>query len=65
VPEIKFSTEKAGRWLDRIGKRLGVLPPEAQGTYRSLRAAHDAGRKLDSQQAKALWDLEKSLEKKP
>jgi hypothetical protein len=61
VPEIKFSTEKAGRWLDRIEKRLSVLSAEDQVIYQTLRGVHNSGKKLDSQQAKALWTLEKKL----
>lgn len=61
VPEIKFSVEKAGRWLDRIEKRLSVLSAEDQAIYQTLRGVHNSGKKLDSQQAKALWTLEKKL----
>ena len=61
MPEIKFSADKAERWLVRIEKRLAVLSPEDAATYKVLRAAHQAGRKLDSRQAKALWELGKRL----
>lgn len=61
MPEIKFSTEKAGRWLDRIGKRLEALTPEECLQYRLLRDVVDRGVKLDSQQAKALHLLGKKL----
>jgi hypothetical protein len=61
MPEIKFSNEKAERWLDRIGKRLGTLSPEESLQYQMLRDALANGRKLDSQEAKALWVLGKKL----
>lgn len=61
MPEIKFSAEKAGRWLDRIGKRLLVLSPEDQAIYQTLKALYAAGQKFDSQQSKALWTLERKL----
>lgn len=61
MPEIKFSNEKAERWLDRIGKRLDVLSPEERLQYQFLRGLVGSGRKLDSQQAKALHMLGKKL----
>jgi hypothetical protein len=61
MPEIKFSTDKAERWLDRIGKRLVVLSPEERLQYQLLRDTVTEGRKLDSQQAKALHVLGKKL----
>lgn len=61
MPEIKFSNEKAERWLDRIGKRLDVLSPEERLQYQFLRELVGSGRKLDSQQAKALHMLGKKL----
>lgn len=61
MPEIKFSTDKAERWLDRIEKRLEVLSPEERLQYQGLREVVAGGRKLDSQQAKALHVLGKKL----
>ncbi len=61
MPEIKFSNEKAERWLDRIGKRLASLTPEDRLQYQMLRDAITHGRKLDPQQAKALHVLGKKL----
>jgi hypothetical protein len=61
VPEIKFSADKAERWLDRIEKRLATLTPENVALYQALRNVHREGRKMDSQQAKALWELGKRL----
>jgi len=61
MPEIKFSNEKAERWLDRIGKRLASLAPEDRLLYQMLRDALGQGHKLDPQQAKALHVLGKKL----
>lgn len=61
MPEIKFSNEKAGRWLNRIEKRLESLTPEEHLQYQVLRDALASGQKLDSQQAKALHVLGKKL----
>jgi hypothetical protein len=61
MPEIKFSADKAERWLDRIEKRLKVLSPEDITTYNTLRLVQRKGQKLDSQQAKALWELGRKL----
>jgi hypothetical protein len=61
MPEIKFSNEKAERWMERIGKRLESLSPEDSLQYHMLREALANGRKLDSQEAKALWVLGKKL----
>lgn len=61
MPEIKFSSEKAGRWLDRIEKRLESLTPEERLQYQVLRDVLVNGHKLDSQQAKALHVLGKRL----
>lgn len=61
MPEIKFSVEKAERWLERIEKRLGALTPEDGATYTRLREAHASGRKLDWQEARDLWALGKKL----
>ena len=60
MPEIKFSSEKAERWLVRIEKRLGVLTSEQQALYKSLKEAHSKG-KLNPIQARELWTLERSL----
>lgn len=61
MPEIKFSNEKAERWLDRIEKRLEGLSPEDRLQYRELRETLTEGQKLDSRQAKALHVLGKKL----
>ena len=61
MPEIKFSTDKAERWLDRIEKRLLTLSPEDVALYQSLRKVQRGGQKLDSRQAKALWELGRKL----
>lgn len=61
MPEIKFSMDKAERWLDRIEKRLASLPPEDQAQYQKLRGALREARKLDSQQSKALHVLGRKL----
>jgi hypothetical protein len=47
--------------LYRIGKRLTVLTPDEVALYETLLEAHRGGQKLDSQQAKALWELGKRL----
>lgn len=61
MPEIRFSQEKAGRWLDRIGKRLEALSPEDRLQYHMLRSVLAGGRKLDPQQARSLHLLGKKL----
>jgi hypothetical protein len=61
MPEIKFSNEKAERWLDRIEKRLASLPPEDHVQYQKLRETLREGRRLDSQQAKMLHVLGRKL----
>jgi hypothetical protein len=61
VPEIKFSAEKAERWLTRIEKRLSTLSSEDAVMYKALRTAYMKQSKLDSQQAKALWALGRKL----
>ena len=61
MPDIKFSNEKAERWLDRIEKRLGSLAPEDRLQYQRLREAMTGGRKLDPRQSKALHVLGKKL----
>ena len=61
MPEIKFSNEKAERWLGRIEKRLESLDPEDRLQYQVLRDVLNQGHKLDSQQAKALHVLGKKL----
>jgi hypothetical protein len=61
MAEIRFSADKTERWLERIEKRLASLSPEDVDLYKQLRTVHNAGNKLDSQQAKALWTLGKKL----
>jgi hypothetical protein len=61
MPEIKFSAEKAERWLTRIEKRLSTLSSEDNAMYKIIKAAYMKQPKLDSQQAKALWELGKKL----
>ena len=61
MPEIKFSNEKAERWLDRVGKRLEGLSAEDRQRYAALRAILERGDRLDSQQAKALHLLGKKV----
>lgn len=61
MPEIKFSNDKAERWLNRLGKRLNSLTPENVAAYEVLLAVHQSGGKLDAQQAKELWVLGKQL----
>ena len=61
MAEIKFSSEKAGRWLDRIQKRLDRLSDEDQKVYHQLRKDHSQGAKLTPVQARTLWDLERKL----
>ena len=61
MPEIKFSNEKAERWLGRIEKRLETLSPEDRLQYQVLRDSLDQGHKLDSQQAKSLHVLGRKL----
>lgn len=61
MAEIKFSADKAERWLDRVEKRLATLTQEDATLYAELRATVKAGGKLDSRQAKALLVLGKKL----
>ena len=61
MPEIKFSSEKAGRWLDRIGKRLSRLSPDDVVLFNQILDKHQAGERLDPTHAKALWELERKL----
>jgi hypothetical protein len=61
MPEIKFSSEKAGRWLDRIEKRLSRLSPDDVALFKQILTKHRAGEKLDTVHAKALWELERKL----
>lgn len=61
MPEIKFSNDKAERWLDRIEKRLLTLSPEDIALYKTLREVQRGGQKLDSRQAKVLWELGRRL----
>lgn len=60
MPEIKFSSEKAGRWLDRIRKRLSRLSKDDVILFNQIQNKHREG-KLDSLHAKALWELERKL----
>lgn len=55
----EFSRDKAGRWLDRIAKRLGLLTEEEKSQYQQLRASHNQGDKFDAHQVKVLTALEK------
>ena len=61
MPEIKFSPDKASRWLGRIAKRLDRLSPDDVVMYHQILARHTAGEKLDHLHAKALWELERKL----
>jgi hypothetical protein len=61
MPEIKFSSEKAGRWLDRVEKRLSRLSPDDVTMYNQILTKHRAGEKLDHLHSKALWELERKL----
>ncbi len=61
MPEIKFSPDKAGRWLDRIEKRLSRLSPDDVAMFTQIKAKHGAGEKLDTMHSKALWELERKL----
>lgn len=61
MPEIKFSPDKAGRWLARIEKRLDRLSPDDVSMYSALKTHHEAGEKLTPTLAKALWELERKL----
>lgn len=61
MPEIKFSSEKAGRWLERIEKRLSRLSPDDVTMFNQIQSKHRAGEKLDHIYSKALWELERKL----
>jgi len=61
MPEIKFSAQKAGRWLDRIRKRLSRLSQDDVAMFNQIQHKHGAGEKLDPLLAKALWELERKL----
>ena len=61
MPEIKFSADKADRWLERVAKRVATLVPEDLALYERLSAVRQEGRKLDSREAKELFELGKRL----
>lgn len=61
MPEIKFSNEKAERWLGRIEKRMDRLSPEDVLLYTQILEKHRTGEKLDTALSRALWDLERKL----
>jgi hypothetical protein len=59
----EFSRDKAARWLERIGKRMGTLTDEQKDQYKDLLAVHQSGKKLDARQVKILTLLEKGPDK--
>jgi hypothetical protein len=61
MPEIKFSSEKAERWLSRIEKRLSRLSPDDLAMYHQILTKHRLGEKLDTAHSRALWELERKL----
>ena len=61
MPEIKFSADKADRWLERVAKRVATLTPEDVALYERLSVVRQESRKLDSREAKELFGLGKRL----
>jgi len=61
MPEIKFSNDKADRWIGRIEKREEKLSPTDLELFYQVRAIRDRDEKLDSHWAKVLFDLGKNL----
>jgi len=61
MPEIKFSSKKAGRWLDRIRKRLSRLSKDDVAMFNLIQNKHGTGEKLDDTLSRALWELERKL----
>lgn len=59
MPQIKFTDEKADRWIRRIEKRESKLSPENLILFRSIRAVRASGGKLDHPMELALFQLER------
>jgi hypothetical protein len=61
MPEIKFSTEKADRWIARIAKRTGKLTPDDLSMFETIKQIRANGDKISGPLARALFDLERKV----
>jgi hypothetical protein len=57
MPEIKFTNDKADRWLSRISKRVGKLTVEDRECFLTIQSLRAAGEKLNPKWERILFDL--------
>lgn len=61
MPEIKFSNDKADRWIARIEKRRAKLTPDDLNTFDSIKRVREAGEKLPPTMERSLFDIERRV----
>ena len=61
MPQIKFTNEKADRWIERIQKRSSKLTAEDQAVFQAIRSRRQAGERLLHPEELALFALERKV----
>ena len=61
MPEIKFSNDKADRWIERLQKRRDRLTQEELLVLDTIRDLRFRNIKLDPQSERALFSLGKKV----
>jgi len=61
MPEIKFTDEKADRWITRISKRTAKLNSEDVAIFEAIKRTRATGQKISGPMARALFDLERKV----
>ncbi len=61
MPEIKFSNDKADRWIARIEKRRAKLTPEDLTMFDSIKQVRADGGKLPPTMERSLFDIERRV----
>lgn len=61
MPEIKFSNDKADRWIARIEKRRAKLTPDDLTMFDIIKQVRTEGNKLSPILGRALFDIERRV----
>ncbi len=61
MPEIKFSNDKADRWIVRVEKRRAKLTPDDLTMFDAIKQVRADGGKLPPTMERALFDIERRV----
>ncbi len=61
MPEIRFTNQKADRWLERLSKRSDRLSPEDTAVYIRIKQLRAQGEKLPDDLERALYHIGKKV----